>query len=424
MIRLRIFPIGTPCGAYRKLGVETIAAIGIGAAVAGIAGGTASVISANRSSAAAVENQNSANATNIALAQETNRTQRQIAEETNRTNIELQREQNKFNLEQWNRNNLYNSPEMSKQRLMQAGFNPAMYGSNGQNYSVSPVQQVSLPQQTVPNLVTPSVQSSADTIMQSGLSKASIISNLVGDIARNTDSVTAAKQHEADAKLSITRSDVENSLKDLNIKLKRSEIKLVRGQINRLKSEIDLNDKKMAMVAANIRNLDQDEIAKRIDNMWRSQSWSSSIDLAKSQLRFNDAQISYLQAKLPFEIGVLTSQEAVNRSQAALNKHQIAQVDALASLITAQGEGQSFSNFLLSKYGEAMSWQELNESRSRTNVNLQQANHIEFMTDDFVKYTNVAANMIGTLSGAAMGAFGVKYLKNRPVKITGFHSVK
>lgn len=61
----------------------------------------------------------------------TNRTNLQIAQETNATNLALAEKQNQWNLEQWNRENEYNSPAHQRDLLLEAGYNPNLYGGDG-----------------------------------------------------------------------------------------------------------------------------------------------------------------------------------------------------------------------------------------------------------------------------------------------------
>lgn len=55
-----------------------------------------------------------------------NKTNLQIARENNLANQQLQKNQNEWNLQQWERENKYNSASAQKQRLLDAGYNPAL----------------------------------------------------------------------------------------------------------------------------------------------------------------------------------------------------------------------------------------------------------------------------------------------------------
>ena len=55
-----------------------------------------------------------------------NKTNLQIARENNLANQQLQKNQNEWNLAQWDRENKYNSASSQKQRLLDAGYNPAL----------------------------------------------------------------------------------------------------------------------------------------------------------------------------------------------------------------------------------------------------------------------------------------------------------
>lgn len=55
-----------------------------------------------------------------------NKTNLQIARENNLANQQLQKNQNEWNLGQWERENKYNSASSQKERLLAAGYNPAL----------------------------------------------------------------------------------------------------------------------------------------------------------------------------------------------------------------------------------------------------------------------------------------------------------
>ena len=55
-----------------------------------------------------------------------NKANLQIARENNLANQQLQKNQNEWNLSQWERENKYNSASSQKQRLLDAGYNPAL----------------------------------------------------------------------------------------------------------------------------------------------------------------------------------------------------------------------------------------------------------------------------------------------------------
>lgn len=61
----------------------------------------------------------------------TNKTNLQIAQETNAANAALAAQQNQWNIEQWERQNEYNSPAHQRDLLLDAGFNPNIYGGDG-----------------------------------------------------------------------------------------------------------------------------------------------------------------------------------------------------------------------------------------------------------------------------------------------------
>lgn len=61
----------------------------------------------------------------------TNKTNLAINRETNAANAALAQQQNAWNVEQWQRENAYNSPANQRQLLVDAGYNPNLYGGDG-----------------------------------------------------------------------------------------------------------------------------------------------------------------------------------------------------------------------------------------------------------------------------------------------------
>ena len=57
--------------------------------------------------------------------------QLQATRETNQMNYKIWQEQRQAALAQWNRENEYNTPAMQRQRLEEAGYNPALYSGDG-----------------------------------------------------------------------------------------------------------------------------------------------------------------------------------------------------------------------------------------------------------------------------------------------------
>lgn len=151
----------------------------IGSAVIGSAASSISTASAAKSQADA---QKSANETNLQIARETNEANTANTAATNATQIQLQREMNDFNVQQWNRNNEYNSPANQMARARAAGINPNVVASDAASVASSPVQQLSTPQLSVPNLVTPQVSPVNEH------KSSEFISNAISDISKATGS--------------------------------------------------------------------------------------------------------------------------------------------------------------------------------------------------------------------------------------------
>lgn len=91
----------------------------------------------------------------------TNATNLQIARETNQMSLDAMREQNQFNrdmaLEMFDKENAYNDPSAQAERLLNAGFSPAVALGNGA--MAQSTGDISTPQASgLPNFVTPTMQ--------------------------------------------------------------------------------------------------------------------------------------------------------------------------------------------------------------------------------------------------------------------------
>lgn len=97
MLQIRFLDVGNPFTSHQKLDL-----LGIGTAISGIAGGTASLLGSKYAADKALE----------------------ATKETNAANLKLAKFQNEWNIAQWNRQNAYNTPAAQRARYEEAGINP------------------------------------------------------------------------------------------------------------------------------------------------------------------------------------------------------------------------------------------------------------------------------------------------------------
>lgn len=331
-----------------KCAVGTLTAIGVGSAIGSIGAGVAgSLIGASATDSAAEKG--------LQSTQDTNATNLQIARETNEKSIELQEMQNQFNVEQWNRNNEYNSPVSQRDRLLAAGYNPNMFGNNSQ-YTPSPVQQTSLP-----NLTTPQMQSAADVYLQSGLAKGQYYANMFEQAANIGKTVAEIGNIKEDTQTKYTYNQFAADLHKSGIEVNQATSRKMYADINESVQRIQNMRTELGLIGAKIANMDADTKGKVLDNLYKGDVWQATIDKLKSECDFNDAQINYIQKKLPYELGLISAQTgeaksktAVNYSEAELNKARTAltnadikQVEQMVEVLTIQTNQQAF-DYLLS----------------------------------------------------------------------------
>lgn len=402
-----------------KRGLGVAAAVGIGTAVSGIAGSAISSSASSSAAEKAKQAQIDTNATNLEIARQTNEANTANTVSTNATNIQLQREMNQFNIEQWNRNNKYNewyynqyeSPVARRRQLESAGFNTAMFGPDGgkvNGYSASPVQQVSAPQMSIPNLVTPTIQNPEASGLPAKLQAYEELSRSFNSIGQNIESITRSQQNIANSKKITTENEFQRAAWDLDLGLKRSEIKQLTSSANALKTQADMNRQQIQESIAKIGMMDAQKQGQVIDNFYKGEFWNETVNKLKSECRFNDQQIEYIKQRLPVEIGLMKTQAALNRSQVALNSAQIAQCDAFVGLLDTQSSGQAYANQVMRIYGmrQASAYTKNLEKTGEVLESQKELNY--FYMDDIVKYMDAGSRFLGGLGSALGGASQMK----------------
>lgn len=417
-MNIQFIPIGVGIVPYAykfKRGLEVAAAVGIGTAVAGVAGSAISSSSSSSAAEKARQAQIDTNKTNLEIARQTNEANIANTAATNQAQLDLQAQMNQFNLQQWNRNNQYNewyynhyeSPAARRRQLESAGFNPAMYGPDGgkvNGYSASPVQQVSTPQLSIPNLVTPQIQNPESAGLPAKLQAYQQLTGAFNDISKNIESITKAQENISSSNKMATEKDFQKAAWDLDLGLKKSEIERLTKAANALKVQADQGNQAIRESVAKIGLMDEQKQGQVIDNFYKGEFWQATVNKLKSECRFTDQQVEYIKQRLPAEIGLMHTQAALNRAQVRLTDAQVKQCNAFVGLLNTQNQGQQFANQVARIYGMRQASAVTKNLEKQKEVMESQIQLNDFYMDDFVKYMNVGAHFLGGLGSALGGA--------------------
>lgn len=401
---MKIYDI-IPTFAYRPER-RFLTGVAVGAVATAVGAAVGAIGASAISSSSARKSTKETNATNLELAQETNKTNTENVKATNATNIQLQREMNQFNLDQWNRNNEYNSMSNQMMRWTQAGLNPNSFVTSS---SSQPVQQTTLPSLSVPNLVTPQMQSSADSYLQSGLRNSQILSELVGnlsginkDLADAKKASSDANKAEADAVYTLSQKDVQSALAASNISLNKvqeqklqSDVSVASQQISNFKQQIATQVEQCQLIKAQTS-------AQEIANVFEPERCKLLVDTLKSQIKLNENEIKVALKRLPFELGLISSQTDANkaaaefsRAQESLTQEEKNRVSALYNLMSTQNARELFNLYLDLTYGET-------EREQGISAGTQEIKDLEYK-NSFVGRTTGAIRDLGVGIGAVLG---------------------
>lgn len=401
---MKIYDI-IPTFAYRPE-FRFLTGVAAGAVATAVGAAVGAIGASAISSSAARKSTKETNATNLELAQETNKTNTENVEATNATNIQLQREMNQFNLDQWNRNNEYNSMQSQMARWTAAGMNPNAFVSSS---SSQPVQQTTLPSLSVPNLVTPQMQSSADTYLQSGLRNSQILSELVGNLSGiNKDFADAKKagadanKAEADAAYTLSQKDVQSALAASNISLNKVQEQKLQSDVSVASQQIANFKQQIATQVQQCQLIKAQTSAQEIANVFEPERCKLLVDTLKSQIKLNENEIKVALKRLPFELGLISSQTDANqaaaelsRAQASLTDEEKNRVRALYNLMGTQNARELFNLYLDLTYGET-------ERELGISAGTQEIKDLEYK-NSFVGRTTGAIRDLGVGIGAVLG---------------------
>lgn len=262
--------------------------------------------------------------------------------------------QNQWNEMMWNRTNEYNSPSAQLQRAKSAGINPN-FVVGGNIATAQPMSSSTAPSATLPsaNLPSGSVPSgSMATLSNSNPWK-------FGDIADSILKLTQANKTKEETKSQMTYNQFAERIHEMG--LKQSEVEIAKSY-----SDISVNDQKIenmqtevAKNLASIANINADTRLKAIDEYYKSQEYEASIANVIQDTGLKKAQIIYMMAKLPSEIRHNNATAAAAEAQAELTRHEIAQCDALVSILETQSQSDRWDLLMKYRYDKDMHEQDL-----------------------------------------------------------------
>lgn len=225
----------------------------------------------------------------------------------------------------------YNDNSYSSQvaQMKAAGINPALAYSAG-NFSGASIPSASSPSASSSGSVSSQSAPQIDPSYMADIAlKAAQIDNINAQ-TKKTEVETEGQYStneilKSDAKFRDALNQGQINLNGIEIQLKGSAKDLNNEQITNLRKHyalLDADIKKTLvdcdLVKAEIASLDQDVIAKRIENSFKSEHMRAIIDNIKANTDLSRAQIESIFKKLPYEIAKLGSEAALNNAMQAV----------------------------------------------------------------------------------------------------------
>lgn len=204
----------------------------------------------------------------------------------NSQNVKLAREQREHDLRMWTLNNQYNSPQAQKQRLRDAGLNPALSMMNGMmstgNSQSSPGGQT--PAQVDYNPLAEGLRSTVDLFQQRDRQKAEI---------RNLDANTQTIQIRNKTQLMRDLSDIYKTISETGVNAAHKSYLL--KQAHMLEKQIDAFDDRNLAEVNKIKQeralLAEKETTERVMREVNKSLVDANIRLSKSQAASFNAQV-------------------------------------------------------------------------------------------------------------------------------------
>lgn len=204
----------------------------------------------------------------------------------NSQNVKLAREQREHDLRMWSLNNKYNTPQAQKQRLRDAGLNPALSMMNGM-MSAGNSQSTAggqTPAQVDYNPLAEGLRSSVDLFQQRDRQKAEI---------RNLDANTQTTQIRNKTQLMRDLSDIYKTISETGVNSAHKSYLL--KQAHMLEKQIDAFDERNLVEVNKIKQeralMREQEITERVMRSVNKSLVDANIRLSKVQAASFNAQI-------------------------------------------------------------------------------------------------------------------------------------
>lgn len=324
----------------------------------------------------------------------------------------------------------WNAVDAQIQRAKDAGVNPAFYINNG--FPTSNVTAGGAAAQTpsVPSTSPSSaVGSPTPAVIPKQAPNLGALSHL-GEIANTMSDVALkgaqTKKVNEETKSTITYNQFQAALHQAKLKVDDATSAKMFADVKQIESYIDEIHAKIAEIKANTALIGNEAKVKEIEAFFKSDEMKANIDLIKSKTNWNDKMIDYYFAKLPYELGVMSSESALNYANSTLanmrsqlTEHEISQVDAITSLYKTENANALIDYTVKRTY-------DLKNAKEEYNQNVSQSKKMEYESSDAVMIIGTTSQVLNSVSGIAgagaqVGA-AAKYIKGgvKPSQVRGF----
>lgn len=265
--------------------------------------------------------------------------------------------QNQWNESMWNRTNAYNSPSAQLQRARSAGINPN-FVVGGNIATAQPMSSASTPSANLPSANLPS--SSIPSGSMASLSNSNPWN--FGDIADSVLKLALANKTKEETKSQMTFNQFAERIHELGLKQTETEIAKAYSDISVNDQKIQNMQNEVSKNLAIIANINADTRLKAIDEYYKSKEYEATLDNLIQDTGLKKAQVTYMMAKLPSEIRLNNATATAAEAQAELTKHEIAQCDALVSILETQGQSDRWDLLMKYRYDKDMHEQALDSA--------------------------------------------------------------
>ena len=232
---------------------------------------------------------------------------RKAQQETNAANLLLARQQNDWNIQQWEREMAYNSPANKLKLLEEAGLNPVWYGAN-----LGPTETQAPKSADLANQVAPQLDAGAI-----GTSLANLSSSLVSS---GQYYLTKKQQALEERKIGIEeqRLGIQSAETKQNIAESVKRVEKMDSEIEKIASEKNWNNQQIEESKAKVRQIDKqiDEIQQRIEESKEKISLMKTEEQRnKAQSRLMNVQAWQIRKMCPLEMANLRAMTNLTEAQ-------------------------------------------------------------------------------------------------------------